>query len=264
MAFIHTDSFNALKNIIEGDIIVPSDPTYDESLKRWSRLAEKEAGAVIFVKTNQDVSKVIKYAVSNSIDLAIKGEALSYPIKRYWHLGGGHNPSGASSSEGGIVIDLSRYMTEVIMDIDAKSVRVGGGALWGDVDAVTSPASYGTVGGTVSHVSPALNTSPIKANDQTGVAGWVENTEVIKFQGWWSRLTLGGGIGNLSGRFGLTIDNIIDVTVVLADGRTVPASKDVNEDVSPTPDFGLEWSIEPIWPGSCSSEFEAEDAISAS
>jgi hypothetical protein len=83
MAFIHTDSFNALKNIIEGDIIVPSDPTYDESLKRWSRLAEKEAGAVIFVKTNQDVSEVIKYAVSNSIDLAIKGEALSYPIKRY-------------------------------------------------------------------------------------------------------------------------------------------------------------------------------------
>ena len=62
-------------------------------------------------------------------------------------------------------------MTEVIMDIDAKSVRVGGGALWGDVDAVTSPAGYGTVGGTVSHVCPALNTSPSKANDQTGVAG---------------------------------------------------------------------------------------------
>ena len=48
-------------------------------------------------------------------------------------------------------------MTEVDMDIDAKSVRVGGGALWGDVDAVTSPAGYGTVGGTVSHVRSALN-----------------------------------------------------------------------------------------------------------
>jgi hypothetical protein len=49
-------------------------------------------------------------------------------------------------------------MTQVIMDIDAKSVRVGGGALWGDVDAVTSPVGYGTVGGTVSHVSLALCT----------------------------------------------------------------------------------------------------------
>jgi hypothetical protein len=76
MSFIHTDSFNALKNIIGGDIIVPSDPTYDESLKRWSKLAEKEAGAVIFVKTNKDVSEVIKYAVNNNIDLAIKGKSL--------------------------------------------------------------------------------------------------------------------------------------------------------------------------------------------
>jgi len=51
------------------------------------------------------------------------------------------------------VIDLSKYMTAVDMDIAAKVVRVGGGALWRDVDAVTSPAGYGTVGGTVSSVS---------------------------------------------------------------------------------------------------------------
>lgn len=75
MAFVHTEAFNALKNIIEGDIILPSDPTYNESLKRWSRLAQKDAGAVIFVKTNKDVSEVIKYAVSNKIDLAIKGKS---------------------------------------------------------------------------------------------------------------------------------------------------------------------------------------------
>ena len=53
------------------------------------------------------------------------------------------------------MIDLSKYMTAVDMDIDAKVVRVGGGALWRDVDAVTSPAGYGTVGGTVSHVGGA-------------------------------------------------------------------------------------------------------------
>lgn len=63
------------------------------------------------------------------------------------------------------MIDLSRYMTQVIMDVEAKSVRVGGGALWGDVDTVTSPAGYGTVGGTVSHVSSALNTSFYNADD---------------------------------------------------------------------------------------------------
>jgi FAD/FMN-containing dehydrogenase len=74
MAFIRTRAFNALRNIIKGDIIIPSDPTYNESLKRWSRLAEKDAGAVIFVKTNQDVSEVIKYAVSHKVDLAIKGK----------------------------------------------------------------------------------------------------------------------------------------------------------------------------------------------
>ena len=75
MAFIHTEAFNALRNIIGGDIILPSDPTDNTSLKRWSRLAEKDAGAVIFVKTNKDVSEVIKYAVSNKIDLAIKGKS---------------------------------------------------------------------------------------------------------------------------------------------------------------------------------------------
>lgn len=47
-------------------------------------------------------------------------------------------------------------MTQVIMDVDSKSVRVGGGALWGGVDEVTSPAGFGTVGGTVSQVISAL------------------------------------------------------------------------------------------------------------
>ena len=76
MEFVNTEAFNALRSIMEGDIIVPSDPTYDESLKRWSRLAEKEAGAVIFVKSNKDVSEVIKYAVGNNTDLAIKGKSV--------------------------------------------------------------------------------------------------------------------------------------------------------------------------------------------
>ena len=76
MAFIHTDTFETLRQIVQGDNIISSDEGYQESLVRWSKLAEKAAGAIIFVKTNQDVSEVIQYAVKHNIDLAIKGQQL--------------------------------------------------------------------------------------------------------------------------------------------------------------------------------------------
>ena len=154
MAFTQTDNFEALKQTIQEDIIIPGDQGYHDSLKRWSKLAQKSAGAVAFVKTNKDVLQVIDYVVKNNIDLAIKGIFLLLVSPKVLsnHIGGWHNPSGASSFEGGIVIDLLKYMTSLNMDIDAKVVNVGAGALWADVDAVTSPAGYGTVGGTVSHV----------------------------------------------------------------------------------------------------------------
>jgi FAD/FMN-containing dehydrogenase len=87
--------------------------------------------------------------------------------------GGGHSTSGAASIEHGLVIDLSN-MRAVTVDPEAKTITVQGGALWSDVD--TEAAKYGlaTVGGTVNH---------------TGVGG----------------LTLGGGYGYLSGKYGLTI-----------------------------------------------------------
>ena len=68
-------------------------------------------------------------------------------------IGGGHNPSGASSTNGGIVIDLSKYLNKVTVDQESKIAHVGGGALWQDVDAATCPFGLATVGGTVSEVS---------------------------------------------------------------------------------------------------------------
>jgi FAD/FMN-containing dehydrogenase len=67
--------------------------------------------------------------------------------------GGGHNPSGASSTDGGMVIDLSKYLNKVTVDQQARIAHVGGGALWSDVDAATCPFGLATVGGTVSEVS---------------------------------------------------------------------------------------------------------------
>jgi FAD/FMN-containing dehydrogenase len=91
--------------------------------------------------------------------------------------GGGHATSGAASIEDGIVIDLSK-MREVTVDPEAKTIRAEGGALWEDVDVEAAKFGLATVGGTVNH---------------TGIAG----------------LTLGGGYGYLSGKYGLVIGEYV-------------------------------------------------------
>jgi FAD/FMN-containing dehydrogenase len=87
--------------------------------------------------------------------------------------GGGHSTSGAASIEDGIVIDLSK-MRNVTVDPQAKTIKAEGGTIWADVDAEAAKYGLATVGGTVNH---------------TGVGG----------------LTLGGGYGYLTGKYGLTI-----------------------------------------------------------
>ena len=67
--------------------------------------------------------------------------------------GGGHNPSGASSNDEGLVIDLSKYLNKVTVDKEAKIVHVQGGALWSEVDDATCPHGLATVAGTVASVS---------------------------------------------------------------------------------------------------------------
>ena len=113
--------------------------------------------------------------------------------------GGGHSTGGASSTSEGLVIDLS-HLSQTIVNPTAKTLRVGGGANWGQVDVALAAHGLATVGGTVS---------------DTGVGG----------------LTLGGGYGFLTGKHGLVIDNLISVKVVLASGEIVTASDDQNQDL---------------------------------
>ncbi len=113
--------------------------------------------------------------------------------------GGGHNGGGLGTCDGGIVIDLSR-MKGVRVDPTAHTARVGGGCTWGDVDHATHAFGMAVPSGIIS---------------TTGVGG----------------LTLGGGIGHLSRKHGLTIDNLLSADVVLADGRLVVASGDRNDDL---------------------------------
>jgi FAD/FMN-containing dehydrogenase len=131
-------SLDNLKHDLKGDTVGPKDPGYNEAIARWAINAERRAGVVAFVKNAADIATAIKYARANNIPIAIRG--------------GGHSPAAASSVEGGLVIDLSRYMNGVTVDADKKLAYVGGGALWETVDKNAIEHGLATVGGTVNHV----------------------------------------------------------------------------------------------------------------
>jgi FAD/FMN-containing dehydrogenase len=112
---------------------------------------------------------------------------------------GGHNVAGFGTVDDGIVLDLSP-MKGIKIDPVARVATVQGGCTWGDVDHATHAFGLATAGGVVS---------------TTGVGG----------------LTLGGGLGYLTRRCGLSIDNLLAADVVLADGSFLTASEDQNEDL---------------------------------
>lgn len=178
----------ALKQLLHStnaQVFGPSDDGYAATIQRWSRAAEKPAGVSILPTTSEEVSIAVKYATEHQLDLAVKG--------------GGHSTAGASSTNGGVLINLSN-MRNVHVDPEKQLLHVQGGALWSDVDSAAWNHGLATVGGTVS---------------DTGVGG----------------LTLGGGYGHLTGSHGLVIDNTVGATVVLADGTIAEASKTTNPDL---------------------------------
>ncbi|KAI8088800.1 uncharacterized protein BX664DRAFT_331405 [Halteromyces radiatus] len=146
---------------------------YTKASQRWSKQAIKSALAIVRVATPEDISKTIVMATSHKVPFVVKC--------------GGHSPSGASSIENGIVIDLS-LMRQVSVKPDEQVVIADGGCLYGDICKASAEYGLACVGGTTSHV---------------GIGG----------------LSLSGGYGYLTGEHGLAVDNIIGAQVVTADGK---------------------------------------------
>ncbi len=113
--------------------------------------------------------------------------------------GGAHHVAGYAVCDDGLVIDMSP-MHEVQVDPENHTVRVGAGARWAEVDEATQPFGLATPGGEVS---------------KTGIAG----------------LTLGGGVGYLRRKYGLSCDNLISVELVTAEGQLINASESENADL---------------------------------
>ena len=127
----------------------------------------------------------VRFAKDHSLDLAVKG--------------GGHATDTSTSTNGGILIDLSS-MKQVNVDVPTKAVTVQGGTSWADVNQAASQHQLAVVGGTFSHV---------------GVGGF----------------TLRGGYGYLTPQYGIGLDNVLSARVVTADSRVLQASKEENSDL---------------------------------
>jgi FAD/FMN-containing dehydrogenase len=168
-----------------GALIGPDDASYDEARAVYNAMIDRRPALIAQVADTRDVARTVAFARDHDLPLAIRG--------------GGHNGGGLGTVDDGVVIALAA-LDSVEVDPQARTVRVGGGAKWGQVDAATGEHGLATPSGIIS---------------TTGVGG----------------LTLGGGMGHLTRKFGLTIDNLLEAEVVLADGQIVTASPDENADL---------------------------------
>ena len=174
-----------LASQLRGEVVPPSSPDYDDARSLYNAMIDKRPAIIVRCGDASDVISALRFGRDHDLEIAVRG--------------GGHNVAGKGSVDGGIVIDIS-MINYVRVDPAARTARVGGGALWGDVDHATHTFGLATPSGIIS---------------TTGVGG----------------LTLGGGFGYLSRRYGLSLDNLIEADVVTADGRLVTASEEANPDL---------------------------------
>jgi len=180
---IDSTAVEKLATEFSGELLRDGDAGYDDARDVYNGMfSARRPDLIARCRSTADVVAAVNFARITGVDLAVKG--------------GGHSIAGFSTTDGGLLIDLSP-MKHVDVDADNRIARAQPGVLLGELDAATLQHGLATPLGFVS---------------VTGIAG----------------LTLNGGIGFLARKHGLSCDNLIGAEVVLADGTVVTASDDEN------------------------------------
>jgi hypothetical protein len=178
-------AFKDLATGFAGQLVRPSDPSYDEHRKVWNGSVDRRPAVIARCTGVEDVRAATEFARRTGLPVAVRS--------------GGHSFPGLSVCDEGIVIDLAP-LKGIRVDPEARTVRVQAGVLLGELDHETQAFGLAVPSGIVTH---------------TGVAG----------------LTLGGGIGWLMRKHGLTIDQLLSVNLVTAEGERLTASETENPDL---------------------------------
>jgi FAD/FMN-containing dehydrogenase len=168
-----------------GAVLAPGHDRYDDARSVYNGSIDRYPAVIAQATGARDVAAAIEYGRELGLPIAVRA--------------GGHSGAGYGVVDDGLVIDV-RPMRRIEIDLAARTVRVGAGLTWAQLDAATQAHGLAVTGGRVSH---------------TGVAG----------------LTLGSGSGWLERVHGLTADNLVSAAVVTADGGIVRASEHEHPDL---------------------------------
>jgi FAD/FMN-containing dehydrogenase len=174
-----------LRANLNGNVIAPDDPGYDDARRVFFTGFDRRPAAIVRVADASDVSRIVNVARETGAELAVRS--------------GGHSRAGFGTSEGGIVLDLSE-MNAVEIDAEGRTAWAQTGITAGDYT---------------------------KATGEHGLATGLGDTASVGVGG----ITLGGGIGFLVRKHGLTIDDVLGAEVVTADGELLKVDEDTHPDL---------------------------------
>jgi FAD/FMN-containing dehydrogenase/pimeloyl-ACP methyl ester carboxylesterase len=184
-ALVRALAAEALRERLDGTVLLPGAPGFDDATRLWNGMVEKTPALVVQPAGPADVASALEHARAHDLAVSVRG--------------GGHNIAGTSVVDGGLTIDMSQ-LRAVAVDPVARTATAQPGCQLGDVDRAAQEHGLAT---------------PLGFYSEVGIAG----------------LTLGGGLGYLTRRFGWSVDNLLEVEIVTADGAVRRANRDENADL---------------------------------